>query len=306
MARPRSLSFALPSVAHQRIRKAVIPAAGLGTRLLPATKAIPKEMLPVVAKPAIQLVVEECVASGIEMVVLVTGRYKGAIEDHFDVSYEVQDILHSKGKEELLERISGLSDLIDVVSIRQNRPLGLGHAVLTSRPIVGDEPFAVLLPDDVLDGPRAATRQLMDVWDETGCGAVSVEEVAYEDLSSYGIVHGEEVGPGRWRLDGMVEKPNPAEAPSRLGVVGRYVLPGEIYDYLASTPPGRGGEIQLTDGMVRLMADHGLFAQVLKGTRYDLGDAAGLIIANLCYAMKQPGIANRLKPVMRRLLSECS
>ncbi len=290
-----------------RVRKAVIPAAGLGTRLLPATKAIPKEMLPIVNRPAIQLIVEECVAAGIEMIVLINGRYKGALEDHFDVSYEVEDTLRLKGKADLLERIEPLSSMIDLVSVRQNRPLGLGHAVLCARHIIGDdEPFAVLLPDDLVDAPpgHSATEQLTRVYEDTGCGAVALVEVPPGNESMYGMVAGEEVQPGRFRCTWMVEKPKPADAPSNLGIVGRYVLPGRVFGYLAETKRGQGGEIQLTDALVRLMEADGCYGQILQGTRFDTGDVVGLIQANVAYALKDPAIAARLKPLLRDLIGD--
>ncbi len=282
-----------------RIRKAVIPAAGLGTRLLPATKAVPKEMMPIGIKPAIQLIVEECVNSGIETVVLVNGRYKGALEDHFDVAYEVEDTLRQSGKTELLERIEPLSRMVDLVSVRQNRPLGLGHAVLCARPILGDdEPFAVLLPDDIVDAERPATRQLVDVYEETGLGAIALVEVPPGNEHMYGIITGDPVAAGRFRCSSMVEKPRPGTAPSNLGIVGRYVLPGAIFRHLAETNPGHGGEIQLTDALIKLMETQGLYGHVLEGTRFDTGESAGLIEANIAYAMKDPAIRDRLRRFM--------
>lgn len=286
------------------IRKAVIPAAGLGTRLLPATKSVPKEMMPIVDRPAIQLIIEECVASGIEMVVLVTGRYKGALEDHFDVSYEVEDTLRLHSKTDLLDRIAPLSSMIDIVSVRQNRPLGLGHAVLCARHVVGDdEPFAVLLPDDIMDCQVPATKQLIDVHNETGTGVFALVEVPPGDERMYGIVQGEKVAENRYSCTWMVEKPDPEDAPSNLGIVGRYVLPGAVFEHLASTPKGRGGEIQLTDGLLRLMEQDGFHGQLLEGTRYDTGDVGGLIEANIAYAMKRPELARRLRGYMARLLA---
>ncbi|MGM0576740.1 MAG: UTP--glucose-1-phosphate uridylyltransferase GalU [Myxococcota bacterium] len=285
----------------KKIRKAIIPAAGLGTRLLPATKAIPKEMLPIVNKPAIQVIVEECVASGIELIVLITGRYKGALEDHFDISYEVEDTLRLKGKDELLERIESLSSMIDIVSVRQNQPLGLGHAVLCGRTVVGDDdPFAVLLPDDIVDAERPATRQLVDVYEDTGCGTVALVEVPSGHEHMYGMVRGEAAGPRRTKCSHMVEKPLPREAPSNLGIVGRYVLPGSVFQHIADTKPGRGGEIQLTDALIQLMETEGVYGHRLEGDRYDTGDVGGLIEANLAYAMQDPQLASRLRAFMKR------
>lgn len=284
-----------------RVRKAVIPAAGLGTRLLPATKAVPKEMLTIVDKPAIQMIIEECVASGIELVVLISGRYKGSLEDHFDVSYETEDVLRRAGKDELLSRIESLAGMIDLVSVRQHRALGLGHAVLCARSVVGDdEPFAVLLPDDIMDSQVPATRQLTDVFDETGAGAVALVEVPKGTEHLYGIVTGDPAGPGRYRCREMTEKPAPGTAASNLGIVGRYVLPGSIFPLLAETKPGAGGEIQLTDGLVRLMHGDAVYGQILEGTRFDTGDVGGLIEANLAYAMKDPALRKRLLGFMER------
>jgi len=285
------------------IRKAVIPAAGLGTRLLPATKSVPKEMMPIVDKPAIQLIVEECVEAGIELIVLITGRYKGAISDHFDVSYEVEDVLARAAKDELLEKVAYLSSMVDVVSVRQHRPLGLGHAVGCARPIVGDdEPFAVLLPDDLILGERSATHELVEVHEETGTGVVALVEVPPEKVNLYGMIAGESVGEGRVRCTHMVEKPDVGSAPSHLGIAGRYVLPGSVFSYIEETPRGSGGEIQLTDALLRVMREEGMHGKVLEGTRYDTGDAGGLVRANIAYAMNRPELAEDLRAFMRRFI----
>jgi UTP--glucose-1-phosphate uridylyltransferase len=284
-----------------KIRKAVIPAAGLGTRLLPATKAVPKEMMPIVNKPAIQVILEECVASGIELVVLISGRYKGALADHFDVAYEVEDTLRQQQKTELLDRIESLSSMVDIVSVRQNRPLGLGHAVLCARPVLGDdEPFAVLLPDDIVDAKTPATRQLIDVYQEVGTGVFALVEVPPGHERRYGMVQGDEVRPGLVNCSWMVEKPEPGDAPSNLGIVGRYVLPGRVFHHLAQTQVGQGGEIQLTDALVALMREEGMHGHVIEGDRYDTGDVGGLIEANLAYAMKDPQLAERLRGFFKR------
>ena len=286
-----------------RIRKAVIPAAGLGTRMLPATKAVPKEMLPIGRKPALQWIVEECVASGIELVILITGRYKGALQDHFDVGYEVQDTLRKAGKTEILDRIEPLSDMVDVVSIRQHRPLGLGHAVACAEPLIGkDESFAVLLPDDIMMGEPPAIGQLMNVHHETGLGAFSLVEVPPGSESSYGIIQGEELGGRRYRVHGMVEKPKPEDAPSNLGIVGRYVLPAATFEYIANTKPGKGGEIQLTDALNALMENEGFLGQILDAQRFDTGEVGGLIEANLAVAMKDPELRRRLTRFMKPYL----
>lgn len=286
-----------------KIRKAVIPAAGLGTRLLPATKSVPKEMMPIVDKPAIQLIVEECVEAGVELVVLITGRYKGAISDHFDVSYEVEDVLERKAKAELLEKVSHLSSMVDVVSIRQHRPLGLGHAVGCARPIVGDdEPFAVLLPDDLILGKRSATHELVEVYEETETGVLALVEVPPEKVNLYGMIAGERLENRRVRCTDMVEKPAIGSAPSNMGIAGRYVLPGSVFSYIEQTQRGVGGEIQLTDALLRVMREEGMHGKLLEGTRYDTGDAGGLVRANIAYAMERPELADELRAFMRRYL----
>ena len=286
-------------MAH-KITKAVIPAAGLGTRMLPATKAVPKEMLPIGRKPALQWIVEECVASGIELVILITGRYKGALQDHFDVGYEVQDTLRKAGKVDLLERIEPLSDMVDVVSVRQHRPLGLGHAVACAKPLIGkDESFAVLLPDDIMMGPSPAIGQLMGVHNETGLGAFSLIEVPPGKESSYGIISGDDLGGSRYRIRSMVEKPQPQDAPSNLGIVGRYVLPASTFDYIADTKRGAGGEIQLTDALNKLMENDGFLGQILDAKRFDTGEVGGLIEANIAVAMEDPALRSRLLDFMK-------
>jgi UTP--glucose-1-phosphate uridylyltransferase len=268
--------------------------------MLPATKAVPKEMLPIGRKPALQWIVEECVASGIELVILITGRYKGALQDHFDVAYEVEDTLAAAGKTELLERIKPLSEMVDVVSVRQHRALGLGHAVGCARPLIGkDESFAVLLPDDIMMGERPATRQLIELHEETGLGAFSLVEVPPGNESMYGIVAGECVGPNRYRVRSMVEKPSPDEAPSNLGIVGRYVLPGSVFEYISDTKPGKGGEIQLTDALLRVMENEGLLGQILDAKRFDTGEVGGLIEANLAVAMADPQLRQRILAFMK-------
>lgn len=278
-----------------RVRKAVIPAAGLGTRFLPATKAIPKEMLPIVDTPTIQLVVEEAVAAGIEDVVVVNGRGKSAIEDHFDHAYELEDTLAKRGKAELAEAMGRISRMVRLVSVRQKQPLGLGHAVLVARHAIGDEPFAVLLGDDLYDAPRPAVGQLIDVSRETGMGAIAVMEVEPGQEHLYGVVAGDPMAPGRVRVREMVEKPAPGTAPSRLAVVGRYVLPASIWPILAETKPGKGGEIQLTDALAVLARREGLVAATLEGERHDAGDRLGYLRANLAYALKRPELRDGVK-----------
>lgn len=271
-----------------RVRKAVIPAAGLGTRFLPATKAVPKEMLPIVDTPTIQLVVEEAMAAGIEEIVLVNGRGKSAIEDHFDHAYELEDTLARRDKKGLAADMAKIAQMARVVSVRQKRPLGLGHAVLCARPVVEDEPFAVLLGDDLYDAERPAIAQLIDVFQETRKGAVAVVEVPPGQEHLYGIIAGDPCGPGRVRVREMIEKPAPGTAPSRLAIVGRYVLPPSIWAILAGTGPGKGGEIQLTDALAMLAQKDGLIAVTVEGERHDAGDRLGYLRANLAFALKRP------------------
>jgi UTP--glucose-1-phosphate uridylyltransferase len=261
----------------RKVRKAVLPAAGLGTRFLPATKAQPKEMLTVVDKPQIQYVVEECVASGIEHIIIVTGRGKSSIEDHFDRSPELEYFLEQKGKNELAELVRGISDMVQVSYTRQKEPLGLGHAVLVAKDLVGDEPFAVLLGDVLIPGENPATRQLIAAYEATGVGAIAVEEVPRDKTHLYGIVDGEPApqppfGARLLRIRDLVEKPKAENAPSNLAITGRYVLPTAIFACLERTKPGAGGEIQLTDGMRILAHEQGLWAYIYDGISYDAGD----------------------------------
>jgi UTP--glucose-1-phosphate uridylyltransferase len=290
----------------KRVRKAVLPAAGLGTRFLPATKAQPKEMLPVVDKPLIQYVVEECIASGIENVIIVTGRGKNAIEDHFDSAPELERFLEEKGKSDLAELVRKISNMVHFSYTRQKEPLGLGHAVLTARELVGDEPFAVLLGDVIIPGARPATRQLAEVYEATGIGAIAVEEVPREKTYLYGIVAGEPAPEPKWgrrllRVRDLVEKPKPAEAPSNLGITGRYLLPPEVFDCLERTKPGTGGEIQLTDGLRMLAKEHGLWAYIYEGKSYDAGDKLGFLKATVEMALKNPDLGEDFRQYLRTL-----
>jgi UTP--glucose-1-phosphate uridylyltransferase len=290
----------------QRVRKAVLPAAGLGTRFLPATKAQPKEMLPVVDKPLIQYVVEECVASGIENIIIITGRGKNAIEDHFDSSPALEQYLEERGKKDLADLVRAISNMVTFSYTRQKEPLGLGHAVLAARDLVGPEPFAVLLGDVIIPDPRPATRQLMDVYEATGIGAIAVEEVPREKTHLYGVVDAEAVPKSQWgerllRIRNLVEKPKPAEAPSNYAVTGRYVLPPEIFDCLARTKPGRGGEIQLTDALRMLAEEKGLWAYIYEGTSYDAGDKLGFLQATVEMALRNPELGENFRAYLRTL-----
>ena len=270
-----------------RVRKAVFPVAGLGTRFLPATKAMPKEMLPVVDKPLIQYAVEEAAAAGIEQMIFVTGRGKRAIEDHFDRSPELEQILDAQRKHDLLELLlSATPRGVNFVYVRQPEPLGLGHAVLCAEQVVGDEPFAVILADDLIDANPGVTAQLVESWRRTGASVLAVEDVPREDTSKYGIVAAEAMNKHEERVTRIVEKPSPDEAPSTLAVVGRYVLRPEIFTELATTPRGRGGEVQLTDAIARRVARGEVIARRFVGTRYDCGSKQGFLQANIAYGRK--------------------
>jgi UTP--glucose-1-phosphate uridylyltransferase len=290
------------------IRKAVIPAAGLGTRFLPATKAIPKEMLPIVDVPTIQLVVEEAIGAGIDDVVIINGRLKTAIEDHFDHAYELEHTLRERGKQELYQQAHAISTMLRLISVRQKQPLGLGHAVLCARSVVGNEPFAVLLGDDLIDSDEEpGIGQLCDVHARTGAGVVAVMEVAPGEEKLYGIVDAEPMEGGLLRVRNMVEKPDPSVAPSRMAVIGRYVLPPEIWPLLEGLTPGVGGEIQLTDALQKLARDKngpGLIAMQIRGTRHDAGHKVGFLRANLVYALKRPEMRGEVLALMRELLEQ--
>jgi UTP--glucose-1-phosphate uridylyltransferase len=289
------------------IRKAVIPAAGLGTRFLPATKAVPKEMLPIVDVPTIQLVVEEAVNAGIEDIVIINGRLKTAIEDHFDHAYELEHTLRERGKLDLYQQVQAISSMARLISVRQKQPLGLGHAVLCARPVVGEQPFAVLLGDDLIDSDEApGIGQLCDVHARTGAGVVAVMEVAPGEEKLYGIIDAEPMDGGLLRVRDMVEKPDPSVAPSRMAVIGRYVLPPEIWPLLEGLTPGVGGEIQLTDALQKLARDKrgpGLVAMKIRGTRHDAGHKVGFLRANLVYALKRPEMRAEVLALMRELLA---
>ena len=287
-----------------KVRKAVIPAAGLGTRFLPATKAVPKEMLPIVDVPTIQLVVDEAVRAGITDVVVVNGRHKSAIEDHFDHAYELEHTLRERGAAALADAMAQIATMVRIHSVRQKHPLGLGHAVLCAREAVGDEPFAVLLGDDLIDcDDDPGIAQLARVHDATGMGAIAIIEVPPGQEHLYGIVAGDRDADGRIRIREMVEKPRPGTAPSQLAVVGRYVLPPSVWPMLAATKPGVGGEIQLTDALRQLASTDGLYGVTVRGTRHDAGDRLGYLRANLAYALKRPAMREAVLALMRELLA---
>jgi UTP--glucose-1-phosphate uridylyltransferase len=294
------------STTPRRVRKAVLPAAGLGTRFLPATKAQPKEMLTVVDKPQIQYVAEECVAAGIEHIIIVTGRGKQSIEDHFDSAPMLENFLTEKGKKDQVELVREISNMVQVSYTRQKEPLGLGHAVLVARDLVGDEPFAVLLGDVLIPGENPATKQLIDVYEATGVGAIAVEEVPREKTHLYGIVAGEPApqppfGNRLLRIKDLVEKPKPEVAPSNLAITGRYVLPPAIFDCLARTKPGAGNEIQLTDGLRILAQEQGLWALIYEGISYDAGDKLGFLKATVEIALQNKELGSDFRAYLKGL-----
>jgi len=284
-----------------RIRKAVFPAAGFGTRFLPATKASPKEMLPLVDKPLIQHGVEEARASGIRDMIIVTGRGKNAIEDHFDVAFELEETLRKKGSAAQLAVVQRVTDMADFFYVRQHMPLGLGHAVLRARDIVGEEPFAVILADDVIDSKVPVLRQMIEVGSRFGADAVlAIQRVPKEQVSRYGIIRGKRLAPGVHEVMDMVEKPRPAKAPSDLAVIGRYILPASIFPVLERTGAGAGGEIQLTDAIKSLLEQERVIAYEFEGVRYDAGDKLGFLMANIAFALKDREIGPGLRAFLAK------
>lgn len=284
-----------------RIRKAVFPAAGLGTRFLPATKAQPKEMLPLVDKPIIQYGVEEALASGVDNIILVTGRGKNAIEDHFDVSVELETFLEARGKKDLLAEVRKISNLINFSYVRQGEPLGLGHAVLVTQNLIGDEPFAVILGDDVIDADPPALRQMIDVFTEVDGPVVAIERVPVDDVSSYGILDADEIRPGVYQIRDMVEKPSKDEAPSDLAIIGRYILTPDIFPALEATASDRTGEIQLTNGLRRLLKDRPLYGCRIDGVRHDTGNKLGFLKAVVYFALRRPDISEKFADYLRTI-----
>ena len=283
----------------KRIRKAVIPVAGMGTRFLPATRAIPKEMLPIVDTPMLQYIVDEAVRSGIEDVILVTARHKESIENHFDYNYELEDRLEKNSKDDLLKVSKDVAGMCNVISVRQKNPKGLGHAVLMAAPIIGDEPFAVLLGDDLIDSKTPCTQQLTNLFEKEGKSVVGVMEVPESDVSKYGIVGGKKIDDRTIDVDRLVEKPSPSEAPSRFAIPGRYVLTPKIFDFLRETQPGKGGEIQLTDALYRLAQAEGMLAYQFEGDRYDTGDKLGYIHATIEFALRRPELSSGVEALIR-------
>jgi UTP--glucose-1-phosphate uridylyltransferase len=285
----------------RQIRKAVFPAAGLGTRFLPATKAQPKEMLPLVDKPIIQYGVEEAHASGVDDIILVTGRGKNAIEDHFDVSVELESFLEQRGKTQQLIEVRNISNLINFAYVRQGEPLGLGHAVLVAEPLVGDEPFAVILGDDVIDATPPALAQMIEVYHEHDAPVLLVERVPKAEVSAYGVIAYEPVRPGVYRVTDLVEKPPVSEAPSDLAIIGRYILTPDIFGALEETAKDRTGEIQLTNGLRRLLATRPIYACEVKGVRHDTGNKLGYLRAVVYFALKRPDLSKPFRDYLRSL-----
>jgi UTP--glucose-1-phosphate uridylyltransferase len=289
-----------------KVRKAVFPAAGLGTRFLPVTKAQPKEMLPLVDKPIIQYGVEEAMASGCDQILIITGRGKQAIEDHFDVSYELERMLEDRKKLDLLKIVRSISDMMHVAYVRQKEALGLGHAVLMARELVGDEPFAVLLADDVIDAKVPCLKQMVEVFDQTQCSVLATQIIEGKMISSYGVldvkpVAGSRFGERLYEIKNMVEKPKPEDAPSNLAIIGRYILTPAIFECLAKTPTGAGGELQLTDGMRLLLQKEKMYAYVYEGRRHDTGDKLGFLKATVEFALKREDLGQPFREYLKGL-----
>ena len=289
-----------------KVRKAVFPAAGLGTRFLPATKAQPKEMLPLVDKPIIQYGVEEAMASGCDQILIITGRGKQAIEDHFDVSYELERMLEDRKKLDLLRIVRSISDMMHIAYVRQKEALGLGHAVLMARELVGNEPFAVLLADDVIDAKVPCLKQMVEVFDQTQCSVLATQVIEGKMISSYGVLDVKPVVDNRfgerlYEIKNMVEKPKPEDAPSNLAIIGRYILTPAIFECLANTPTGAGGELQLTDGMRLLLQKEKMYAYVYEGRRHDTGDKLGFLKATVEFALKREDLGTPFREYLKEL-----
>ena len=284
-----------------KVRKAVIPAAGFGTRFLPATKAVPKELLPIVDKPTIQYIMEEIVAAGIDEVILITGREKGSIEDHFDTSGELENHLKKKKKEDLLKIIQQISEMVTLVSVRQKEPLGLVHAILCAKRTVGNEPFAVLLGDDLIDSQVPCIKQMIDIYSSEMQALIAIQQVPQEEAHLYGIIKGQKVKERVYRIEEMVEKPPMGRAPSNLAIIGRYILPPQIFSILEKVPPDRNGEIQLTNGLAELNRKETIFGYEFIGDRYDAGDKLGYLQANISYGLKHPELGPKLRQYLKGL-----
>ncbi len=285
----------------QKIRKAVFPAAGLGTRFLPATKASPKEMLPLVDKPLIQYVIEEAVASGVESILIVTGRDKTPIENHFDISYELEQLLREKGKDAMFEQVRAIADLARISYTRQQQALGLGHAIYQAKDFVGDEPFAVLLADDIVDAEKPALKQMIEVFEKYNAPVIATMQVEGEAISRFGVIDAEEVEPNVYKIKDMVEKPAFKDAPSDLAIIGRYILTPDIFDAIENTEKGAGGEIQITDAMRDLLKERPFYAVKLEGVRHDAGDKLGFLIATVEFALKRDDLGAQFREYLKSL-----
>ena len=286
-----------------KLRKAVIPVAGLGTRFLPATKTVPKELLPIVDIPSIQYVVQEAVDAGIEEIIFVTGRGKDGIEDHFDEAPELEQVLAERGQVEMVKMLRRIAEMTEVVSVRQKKPLGLGHAVLCARDLVGDEPFAVMLADDLIDSDIPCIRQLSEIFQETHESVIALMEVPQSDVHQYGVIKGTRLKQGLYQVEATIEKPPAAEAPSRMAIIGRYVLRPEIFSILQNLPSGKGGEIQLTDGLSQLVRDRKVYGCEFAGDRYDIGDKFGFVRATVAYALKRPDLKDKVLEYLKATAS---
>ncbi len=286
---------------NQTVRKAIFPAAGLGTRFLPATKASPKEMLPLVDKPLIQYSVEEAVASGCESLLIITGREKSSIENHFDISFELEQTLKEKGKDKMFEQVRAISDIARISYTRQKQALGLGHAIYQAKDFVGDEPFAALLADDVVDAEKPALKQMIEVFEKYQAPVIATMQVAGEAISRFGVIDADEVEPGVFKIKDMVEKPAFADAPSDLAIIGRYIFTPDIFDAIERTTPGAGGEIQITDAMRLLLKDRPFYAVKLEGVRHDAGDKLGFLIATVEYALKREDLGTEFREYLKGL-----
>jgi UTP--glucose-1-phosphate uridylyltransferase len=284
-----------------KIRKAVFPAAGLGTRFLPATKASPKEMLPLVDKPLIQYAVEEAVASGIESILIITGRDKTAIENHFDISFELEQLLQSKGKTELFDQVRAISEIARISYTRQREALGLGHAIYQAKDFAGDDAFAALLADDVIDAETPGLKQMIDVFEKYDAPVIATMQVAGEAISRFGVIDAEEIEPNVFKIRDMVEKPSFADAPSDLAIIGRYIFTPDIFEAIEKTEPGAGGEIQITDAMRLLLKQRPFYAVKLEGTRHDAGDKLGFLIATVEFALKRDDLGHEFKEYLKGL-----
>lgn len=290
---------------NKRIRKAIIPSAGLGTRFLPATKAQPKEMLPIVDKPTIQYIIEEAIASGIEEILIITGRSKKSIEDHFDRSVELELELSKAGKDEMLEMVHDISEMVDIHYIRQKEPRGLGHAIHCAKTFVGDEPFAILLGDDIVyNDEKPCLKQLIDCYDEYKTSILGVQTVPEENVSKYGIVDGIEIEDRVCKVKGLVEKPSVEDAPSNVAILGRYIVTPKIFEILERTKPGKGNEIQLTDALLELINEEAMYAYNFEGRRYDIGDKLGFLEATVEYALRRDNLKDQFIEYLKGILEE--